>query len=90
MRLRDAIKILQTHTLASHWPDQAMGQKGVDIAGITNEVRELLRDIRQRQDIPRDAMFYVLDSDNPETLLHDQLVQALITVKQAIQNTYPA
>ena len=85
MKLPEAIKVLKTNTMACWWPNGSYpGKQGTDFAGIGGEVRVLLRGIMDRQDIPKDASFFTLDSDNPETALYNELLGAWIVVRGSL------
>jgi hypothetical protein len=83
VKLRDAHKILKGNTMACWWPSKRMGREGTDWTGIIDEVDCLLRDIKRRQDIDEDARFFTLNPGNPESILYDELVQAVQTFRSA-------
>ena len=86
MKLRDAIATLKQETMACWWPGGSYpGKEGTDWAGILGEARTLQEGIKARQDIPENAMFYVMDDDNPETALYNKLGCAYVTVIQCMQ-----
>jgi hypothetical protein len=84
MRLSEAIKILQANTMACWWPSSTMGRTETDVAGIAGEVRALRAGIKSRQGIPADALFYVLDPNDPETRLFENLREAVQTLRRSI------
>lgn len=85
MRLPEAIKILQQNTMACWWPNGSWpGQQEIDKEGIIGEARLLLEGIRQRQDIPDNALFFTLDEANPETWLYDKIVESMQVFSNSI------
>jgi len=82
MRLPEAIKVLRANTMACWWPES--GMSGTDLAGVFWEARLLTGEIKRRQDIPPNTPFFVLDDDNPETALYNELVSAVLTVRQCM------
>ena len=83
MKLKEAIETLKANTMACWWPCKTMGRQSTDFHGIIHEVLGLLEGIRIRQGIPGDATFYSLDDKNNETDLHDQLVAALMVIRNS-------
>lgn len=82
MRLPEAIKVLKANTMALWWPNEGMAR--TDLAAIFWEVGLVTGGIKERQGIPADASFFVLDDDDPETALYNELVAAVLVVRSCM------
>ena len=82
MKLAEAAKVLQSNTMACWWPSRINGG-AIDVAGILDEARLLLKGIKERQDIPAGESFFVLDEANPESAMYDELASAIAVFRNS-------
>ena len=82
MKLGRAIEVLKANSMACWWPDKGLGRNTTDLDGMVSEILGHMNNIKWQQDIPSDAVFFVLDDAAPETALYNELAAALCTLKR--------
>ena len=83
MKLSEAINVLKSHTDDAWWPCKGI-RNNTSWPDIFSEAKLRLNEIMKRQGVEPQTPFFVLDSENPETLLYNRIASAIVQVRSAI------